>query len=202
MKIGSGYSPGRKDTQPWEDKVAHWKQYEDRLTDLMETTRSLDPADRRIISDYKNKIHRGVNIRKACRILEKSGFIAARIAGCAVIPVLLIGSAPIAIATTATLFAGMGAIIGSILVAGRHSDNLVGGVPDASTMAVLFKTMELNKRQKQQDEESRKRIDEHVNEYKEDLTRLTDEKDYLPGISISDGQVIISGIKLPCKDDR
>lgn len=202
MQIGSHYTPIRKKDTPWEEKLARWHAYEDRLTDLVDHTRSLAPDDAQVITKYREKLQKGIVIRKTCRILEKSGLIAAQIAGTALLPVLLIGSPPLAIAAAATLFAGMGSIVGSILWASKHPDNFVSGVPDTKTMQALYRAFELKTRQDAQDKESRERVEKKVEEFRDVIDRTTNINDYLPGISVVDGQVIISGVKLPQKEEK
>lgn len=201
MNIGSNYSSYGKSSIPWDDKVAGWKKYQDRLTDLVDTTKSLDQGDKELISRYKEKIQRGATTRKACHYIEKAGLVMAQVAGTVILPVLLIGSPPLAIAAAATLITGMVSISGSILWASRHPDNLVGGVPDAETMQALSKAIQMNTNQKIQEEESKKRIEQSVSNFKEEIEEVRNVKDYLPGIEIFEGQVLIGGLKLPRKQE-
>jgi hypothetical protein len=180
----------------WEQKLSNWRAYESRLDDILKTTPGMDPQDRVLLTRYKDRIHKGIKIKSACRVMEKTGFVAAQVGACAIIPILLIGAPPLAIATAGALFGGMGLITGSIIWNSKHPDQMVGGVPDTKTMDAVARNVTRYMHEKTRQEEAARQLQEKAKEFGDDMRRLAMPRNFLPGVEIVDGQVIVGGVRL------
>jgi len=129
-----------KKNNTFEQKVEGWKSYAKMLDDVMDKNPGMDPKDKITLSNYKEDIYRGIDIRKACQTAEKAGVALMQASWIGAIPAALLMPGNIAAcAIMGTFMTGAALLTGGIITASKHPDQLVAGMPGKDTLEVIGK---------------------------------------------------------------